>query len=673
MLFQGDTMIDRLGNVEDILRRCITGFHQYIFGETTRLSYVSDSLCQMLGCTSEELTGYGESSYADMVHPADAKLYAKFMDILKEREQTLTEKYRLVKKDGSVIYVNETVTVIRTDDGTLTGYSSLSDITDVENENTGLRFLSETISCGLLKYTCDKQPKIMYINKKMLDMLRFPEIKDGGPDCLDLYKENIYLMIPMEERHRFSVCLEKAYSSEASVAGEMSVMRFDGTKAYMFGWITKVVNEHGQEEFQTACVDITEHYNKQKKEEENRYINALSEVYSYIFLFDFSDGTVKCVHSQYPGVYKWIQDIPMRMEDAIKKWVSDTVDDGDIERVGQFFRDLCIKRNVDSDAKPPVIKYRAKSASGKLGEYSGIFLKMGNSSFLFCCRSLQIEQETDRLKNENLTLKNMNDLVMKFTDSIVAFEVENDTVKPLYTSDNICSFFGYTKNEWMALTEEKHSIKDFISHSGISYDAIQMLFSSGEAEFTYYDAESGSFNKIKAICSRKGADNSSCFYVILYNVDSGEQKESEHTNEKPRIKIRTFGYFDIFVDGRPIAFRSQKSKELFALLVDRRGGFVSSEEAISFLWEDEPISPVTLSRYRKVALRLKNILEEYGIADAVETVDGKRRIVTERVECDLYNYLSGKEEYSQLFKGSYLTNYSWGETTLAELSGSILY
>ena len=82
---------------------------------------------------------------------------------------------------------------------------------------------------------------------------------------------------------------------------------------------------------------------------------------------------------------------------------------------------------------------------------------------------------------------------------------------------------------------------------------------------------------------------------------------------------------------------------------------------------------MTLARYRKVALRLKNILEEYGIADIVEAVDGKRRIVTEKVDCDLYDYLSGKEEFAGLFKGSYLTNYSWGETTLAELTGKMLY
>ena len=76
---------------------------------------------------------------------------------------------------------------------------------------------------------------------------------------------------------------------------------------------------------------------------------------------------------------------------------------------------------------------------------------------------------------------------------------------------------------------------------------------------------------------------------------------------------------------------------------------------------------MTFSRYRKVALRLKNTLEEYGIPDIVEVVDGKRRIVMDKVECDLYRYLSGKNEYSQLFNGNYLTNYSWGETTLGEL------
>lgn len=136
----------------------------------------------------------------------------------------------------------------------------------------------------------------------------------------------------------------------------------------------------------------------------------------------------------------------------------------------------------------------------------------------------------------------------------------------------------------------------------------------------------------------------------------------------PDVFLRTFGFFDVFVDGNPIAFRNKKSKELLALLADRRGGFISSKEAISYLWEDEPANPVTLARYRKVALRLKNTLVEYGITDIVESVNGERRLVVERVRCDLYDYLIGADEHLHLFKGSYLSNYSWSETTLAQLT-----
>ncbi|MDE6714703.1 MAG: two-component system response regulator, partial [Lachnospiraceae bacterium] len=61
------------------------------------------------------------------------------------------------------------------------------------------------------------------------------------------------------------------------------------------------------------------------------------------------------------------------------------------------------------------------------------------------------------------------------------------------------------------------------------------------------------------------------------------------------------------------------------------------------------------------------ILEEYDISDIIEVSDGKRRLIVEKAGCDLYDYLSGKEEYATLFKGSYLMNYSWGEVTLGEL------
>lgn len=219
--------------------------------------------------------------------------------------------------------------------------------------------------------------------------------------------------------------------------------------------------------------------------------------------------------------------------------------------------------------------------------------------------------------------------------------------------------------------EKATPLKDFVAESEASYEDFAKLLQNGEAEFSYFDYKSECIRKIKAVCSQKAADRVSVRYVMLYSVEKGIQLETQTPIDHQTITIRTFGYFDVFVGDRLIAFRNKKSKELFALLVDRRGGYITSDEAIGFLWEDEPANSVTLARYRKVALRLKNTLEEYGIGDVIEAVDGKRRIVPEKVKCDLYDYLSGDEAYAQLFKGSYLTNYSWAEITLSELTGDI--
>ena len=262
-------------------------------------------------------------------------------------------------------------------------------------------------------------------------------------------------------------------------------------------------------------------------------------------------------------------------------------------------------------------------------------------------------------------------MVTRFSDGIAAFEISPDgMVKPLYATENVCEFFGYTEEEWLPLTERYTPIENFVAYSEAAYESFEKLLTTGEAEFSYFDYQTDTERKIKAICSEKEPNADASRYVMLYPVEGGLETDKRILPENRTVSIRTFGYFDVFVGDVPIAFRNKKSKELFALLVDRKGGYVTSEEAISFLWEDETASSLTFSRYRKVALRLKSTLEEYGISDIVEAVDGKRRIVMDKVDCDLYNYLSGKEEYAQLFKGSYLTNYSWGEITLGELTNN---
>ena len=656
-----------LGDPEKILDQQIPGYHQYILGPAPRLSFVSQNLCDMLGCGREDLMGGSWDGYAALVHPEDRKAYDGFLRELSGGKEVCTLQYRLLLPDGKALHVADTMTLGRLEDGTLTADSTLTDVTPLKKENRELQFLSETIPCGFIRYTCDKFPRVTYLNDQMLRFLGFPEDASDNEE-LEFYRGNIYMMIPRDQRQRFSRFLEKVYTQETTASGELTVQRFDGSTARLYGWVTKSRDEQGREEFQSVCMDITDRYREKKDREMDQYISALSQVYDKIFKYDFEAGTVTCLRGQNSGMFRWAQNIPMPMEEATEKWIRDNVQPSELEQVRSFFRENC--RAAEGTSQPPQIKYHALSSSGEMRLYSGIFLTIEPTVRLYCCRHVAEDQEASSLRSENDALRtlneNMREFMLRFTEGIVAFEVLGDQVKPLYVSENVCRFFGYTQDQWMAMAQTKTSIRQFVSRCGVEYEAFMKLLATGEAEFTYMDLNLGVQRRIKAVCSHKQEGEDKPRYVMLYNLEEQEHRE-EQSSGKAEVYIRSFGYFDVFVDGTPIAFRNKKSKELFALLVDRRGGFVSSEEAISYLWEDEPASPVTLARYRKVALRLKNILEEYGIAEIVESVDGKRRIVTEKVRCDLYDHLSGDDDTR--FKGSYLTNYSWGENTLGELLG----
>ena len=113
--------MNRLNNTEDILSRQISGFHQYQLNDPVHLTYVSRNLCEMLGYAEEELLHDSSDLYALLVHPADREKYAGLIRDLAKEEQTLTGEYRLVKKDGTVICVRDSLSSRIMPDGTCEG------------------------------------------------------------------------------------------------------------------------------------------------------------------------------------------------------------------------------------------------------------------------------------------------------------------------------------------------------------------------------------------------------------------------------------------------------------------------------------------------------------------------------------------------------------------------
>ena len=88
-------------------------------------------------------------------------------------------EYRLTAKDGTVRWVRDTGVSKREADGSVLAGCVLTDITDLKKEQEEFRFLNETLPCGCLKYTCEAQPRVTYLNEAMADILRFPEKEEA--------------------------------------------------------------------------------------------------------------------------------------------------------------------------------------------------------------------------------------------------------------------------------------------------------------------------------------------------------------------------------------------------------------------------------------------------------------------------------------------------------------
>lgn len=136
--------------------------------------------------------------------------------------------------------------------------------------------------------------------------------------------------------------------------------------------------------------------------------------------------------------------------------------------------------------------------------------------------------------------------------------------------------------------------------------------------------------------------------------------------ENDKVRFKTFSHFDCFVGNTPVDFPRAKSKELLALLVDRRGATVTMDEAITCLWKEKP-ADLAKKLYRDAVCRLKLALKNYHAERIIDVKRARLFLKTEFCVCDLWDYLDGDEKVS--FHGEYMRPYEWSIERESELCG----
>ena len=142
------------------------------------------------------------------------------------------------------------------------------------------------------------------------------------------------------------------------------------------------------------------------------------------------------------------------------------------------------------------------------------------------------------------------------------------------------------------------------------------------------------------------------------------------SSPRGRIQVRTFGNFEISVEGQIVAFTRAKAKELLAYLIDRQGSGVTRAEIFATLWEEGEYDRAMQKQLDVIIRSLRASLEEYGIEEIFEMNRGLIRICPEKVDCDLYRFLGGDMNAVNSFRGEYMNGYSWAEFTEGYISST---
>ena len=143
-------------------------------------------------------------------------------------------------------------------------------------------------------------------------------------------------------------------------------------------------------------------------------------------------------------------------------------------------------------------------------------------------------------------------------------------------------------------------------------------------------------------------------------------------DQEKRVKILTFGNFDVFVDGNPLKFERKQAKEILAYLVDKRGTSATYSELAAILWEDEEYDRTKQKNLQVYIASLVKSLLAVNVKDLILKNRQGILLNTNIVDCDYYRFIEGDARAINSFTGQYMNAYSWAEFTVGYLENQLI-
>ena len=128
--------------------------------------------------------------------------------------------------------------------------------------------------------------------------------------------------------------------------------------------------------------------------------------------------------------------------------------------------------------------------------------------------------------------------------------------------------------------------------------------------------------------------------------------------ELPKVFVRTFGDFDLFIDGVAVTFLRAKCKEMLAYLVYKKGSIANKQELAAALFEDE-YSLRTQNYLAHIYSDLVKSLKARDVENILVKGHNQYAVDTKQFSCDWYDYDKGLPEAINAYKGEFMEQYEW--------------
>ena len=145
---------------------------------------------------------------------------------------------------------------------------------------------------------------------------------------------------------------------------------------------------------------------------------------------------------------------------------------------------------------------------------------------------------------------------------------------------------------------------------------------------------------------------------VLEEINGANNIRSE---QDVLLKIRCFGSFEVYWKGEPLPFEKEKTKELFAYLIDRKGTLCSSREIAAAILGKTNNRWDAMIRIGALIRDLRKTLETIGEKDLLIRSMGRTAVRTKEIDCDYYHMLEGDMEAVNSYQGEYMSQYPWAE------------